>query len=108
MLKRKAYYYFQFFCAKLACDLLQQIPVWWRWYVWICPVAWTLYGLVSSQFGDVQETIESGQTVEQFVRSYFGFHHDFLGVVAVMVAAFAVLFAFLFGFAIQRFNFQKR
>ncbi|XP_078168103.1 ABC transporter G family member 37-like [Carex rostrata] len=85
-----------------------QIPVWWRWYVWICPVAWTLYGLVSSQFGDVQETIEGDQTVADFVRSYFGFHHDFLGVVAVMVAAFAVLFAFLFGFAIQRFNFQKR
>ncbi|KAF3334923.1 pleiotropic drug resistance protein 3-like isoform X3 [Carex littledalei] len=85
-----------------------QIPVWWRWYVWICPVAWTLYGLVSSQFGDVQNTIEGDQTVAAFVRSYFGFHHDFLGVVAVMVAAFAVLFAFLFGFAIQRFNFQKR
>jgi len=100
--------YFSFFCAKLACYLLQQIPVWWRWYVWLCPVAWTLYGLVSSQFGDVQNTIEGGQTVAEFVRSYFGFHHDFLGVVAVMVAAFAVLFAFLFGFAIQRFNFQKR
>jgi hypothetical protein len=88
--------------------LLQQIPVWWRWYVYICPVAWTLYGLVSSQFGDVQNTIESDQTVAEFVRSYFGFHHDFLGVVAFMVAAFAVLFAFSFGFAIQRFNFQKR
>ncbi|KAL6334317.1 hypothetical protein AAG906_014718 [Vitis piasezkii] len=23
-----------------------RIPVWWRWYYWICPVAWTLYGLL--------------------------------------------------------------
>ncbi|KAJ1688210.1 hypothetical protein LUZ63_019600 [Rhynchospora breviuscula] len=85
-----------------------QVPVWWRWYVYICPVAWTLYGLVSSQFGDKQDKIETGDSVAEFVRSYFGFHHDLLGLVAAMVAAFAVLFAFLFGFAIQRFNFQKR
>ncbi|KAJ4749523.1 ABC transporter G family member 36 [Rhynchospora pubera] len=85
-----------------------RVPAWWRWYVWICPVAWTLYGLVSSQFGDVQNTMEGGETVAEFVQSYFGFDHDFLGVVAVIVAAFAVLFAFLFGFSIHKFNFQKR
>ncbi|KAJ4707956.1 Pleiotropic drug resistance ABC transporter [Melia azedarach] len=28
-----------------------RIPIWWRWYYWICPVSWTLYGLVVSQFG---------------------------------------------------------
>ncbi|KAJ3670859.1 hypothetical protein LUZ60_008285 [Juncus effusus] len=85
------------------------IPVWWRWYVWICPVAWTLYGLVSSQFGDLTGIyLENNQSVADFVTSYFGFHHDFLGLVAVVVVAFAVLFAFLFGFAIQKFNFQRR
>ncbi|KAI4365646.1 hypothetical protein MLD38_021612 [Melastoma candidum] len=26
-----------------------QIPIWWRWYYWASPVAWTLYGLVTSQ-----------------------------------------------------------
>jgi hypothetical protein len=31
-----------------------------------------------------------------------------LGWVATIVVAFAVLFAFLFGFAIMKFNFQKR
>ncbi|KAK0583718.1 hypothetical protein LWI29_001978 [Acer saccharum] len=29
-----------------------QIPVWWRWYYWGSPVAWTLYGVLVSQVGD--------------------------------------------------------
>ncbi|RVW28976.1 Pleiotropic drug resistance protein 1 [Vitis vinifera] len=63
-----------------------RIPVWWRWYYWICPVAWTLYGLVTSQFGDIQDTLlDKNQTVEQFLDDYFGFKHDFLGVVAAVV-----------------------
>lgn len=28
------------------------IPVWWRWYYWCSPVAWTIYGLITSQVGD--------------------------------------------------------
>ncbi|PKU72320.1 Pleiotropic drug resistance protein 1 [Dendrobium catenatum] len=87
----------------------QRMPVWWRWYSWACPVAWTLYGLVASQFGDLHETFENSDVViSQFIRSYFGFKHDFLGVVAVVVVGFAALFAFLFGFAIKALNFQRR
>lgn len=85
-----------------------RIPVWWRWYYWVCPVAWTLYGLVASQFGDIDERMDNDVMVSDFVRDYFGFRHDFLGVVAVVVVAFTVLFAFLFGFSIKMINFQKR
>uniref|UniRef100_A0A0E0MZ47 ABC transporter domain-containing protein n=1 Tax=Oryza rufipogon TaxID=4529 RepID=A0A0E0MZ47_ORYRU len=86
-----------------------KIPVWWRWYCWICPVAWTLYGLVASQFGDIQHVLEGDtRTVAQFVTDYFGFHHNFLWVVAVVHVVFAVTFAFLFSFAIMKFNFQRR
>ncbi|KAJ7951847.1 Pleiotropic drug resistance ABC transporter [Quillaja saponaria] len=86
-----------------------RIPVWWRWYSWACPIAWTLYGLVASQFGDLQIKLEdSDQTVEEFVRSYFGFRHDFLGVVAAVIAGIAVAFAFVFAFSIRSFNFQRR
>ena len=86
----------------------QRIPIWWRWYYWACPVAWTWYGLVTSQFGDVKDMLENGKTVEDFVTSYFRFKQDFLGVVAVVVAGFAVFFAFIFAFAIMVFNFQRR
>jgi hypothetical protein len=92
----------------------QRIPIWWRWYSWICPVAWTLYGLVASQFGDIQqklavdETTQKMQSVAEFITDYFGFHHDFLWVVAIVHVAWALTFAFLFSFAIMKFNFQKR
>ncbi|KAJ8640208.1 hypothetical protein MRB53_016902 [Persea americana] len=85
-----------------------RIPLWWRWYYWACPVSWTLYGLVASQFGDIQEPMESGEKVADFVRIYFGFQHDFLGVVSAAVIGFSVLFAFVFAFSIKMLNFQRR
>ncbi|KAK9022552.1 hypothetical protein V6N11_002804 [Hibiscus sabdariffa] len=86
------------------------MPVWWRWYSWICPVSWTLYGLVVSQFGDINEALEdgNGQTVKEYIRSYFGFRHDFLGVVAAVILGFDVLFGAIFTAAIKMFNFQRR
>ncbi|PQQ21261.1 pleiotropic drug resistance protein 1 [Prunus yedoensis var. nudiflora] len=55
-----------------------RIPIWWRWYYWACPVAWTLYGLVASQFGDLNDVLDN------------------------------VLFGFIFAFSIRAFNFQTR
>ncbi|XP_027181407.1 pleiotropic drug resistance protein 1-like isoform X2 [Coffea eugenioides] len=86
-----------------------RIPVWWRWYYYISPVAWTLYGLVASQFGDIkEEMIDTNQTVKDFIRSYFGFKHDFLGFAALIIVAFATSFTFIFALSIKMFNFQKR
>ncbi|XVE63542.1 hypothetical protein DITRI_Ditri07aG0028300 [Diplodiscus trichospermus] len=85
-----------------------RIPIWWRWYYWICPISWTLYGLIASQYGDIQDKIDSNETVEQFVRNYLGFRHEFLGVVAIVVAGISLLFGFMFAFSIKAFNFQKR
>ncbi|CAJ1973751.1 unnamed protein product [Sphenostylis stenocarpa] len=85
-----------------------RMPVWWRWYFWICPVSWTLYGLVTSQFGDTKDRIETGETVEEFVRSYFGYREDFVGVAAAVLVGFSLLFGFTFAFSIKAFNFQKR
>ncbi|VFQ92298.1 unnamed protein product [Cuscuta campestris] len=85
------------------------MPVWWRWYFWACPVAWTMYGLVVSQFGDIEDKMsDSDQTVKQFLEDYFGYKHDFLGVVAAVIIAFPVVFGFTFAFAIKAFNFQSR
>ncbi|XP_062165228.1 pleiotropic drug resistance protein 1-like isoform X1 [Alnus glutinosa] len=84
------------------------MPVWWRWYYWACPFAWTLYGLVASQFGDTKDKLESGQTVEEFITSYFGFRYDFLGVVSIVIIGITLLFGVGFAFSIKAFNFQKR
>ncbi|ERN20480.1 hypothetical protein AMTR_s00068p00162220 [Amborella trichopoda] len=92
----------------------ESLPAWWRWYAWACPVAWTLYGLVASQFGDVHTTFEDAgasfknETVAEFVNDYYGFDHNFLGAVAAMTIGFTVLFAFIFAFSVKVLNFQKR
>ncbi|EEF35084.1 ATP-binding cassette transporter, putative [Ricinus communis] len=86
-----------------------RMPVWWRWYYWVCPVSWTLYGLIGSQFSDIKDAFEGGsQTVEDFVREYYGIRHDFLGVVAAVIVGTTVLFAFIFAVSIKSFNFQRR
>lgn len=83
--------------------------MWWRWYYYICPVAWTLYGLVGSQFGDIkEEMLDTNETVEQFLRSQFGYRHDFVGYVAIIIVGIATLFTFIFAFSIKVFNFQRR
>ncbi|KAK3033865.1 hypothetical protein RJ639_032770 [Escallonia herrerae] len=85
-----------------------RIPVWWRWYYYICPVSWTLYGLVVSQFGDIKDKLETGEMVEEFIKSYFGYKHDFVGYVALIIVGISFLFGFTFAYSIKAFNFQKR
>ncbi|CAL4958575.1 unnamed protein product [Urochloa decumbens] len=91
----------------------KRIPAWWRWYYWANPVSWTLYGLLTSQFGDLDQPLlladgVTSTTVVAFLEQHFGFRHDFLGVVAAMVAGFCVLFAVVFALAIKYLNFQRR
>ncbi|KDP37000.1 hypothetical protein JCGZ_06056 [Jatropha curcas] len=87
-----------------------RMPVWWRWYYWACPVAWTLYGVLASQYGDIKDPLEDGdqQPVQDYLREYYGMKHDFLGAVAVVIPGIAVLFAFIFAVSIRSFNFQRR
>ncbi|KAL3696501.1 hypothetical protein R1sor_010577 [Riccia sorocarpa] len=90
-----------------------RIPPWWIWYYWLSPVSWTLYGLIASQLGDVQTPLiqaggVSGGTVAQFVHSYFGYNHDWLGYIAAGLVAFGLVFWGIFAFSIKYLNFQKR
>ncbi|KAK1358249.1 hypothetical protein POM88_051505 [Heracleum sosnowskyi] len=86
------------------------MPDWWKWVSWVCPVAWTLYGLIASQFGDIDDKTldDAQQTVKEFIDDYFGFKHDHVGLAAFAVVAVAVLFALIFAYSIKSFNFQKR
>jgi hypothetical protein len=90
------------------CFYMKKMPIWWRWYCWICPVAWTLYGLAVSQYGDITTPMEDGKTVKVFLEDYFDFKHSWLGWAAAIVVAFSVFFAALFAFAIMKLNFEKR
>ncbi|KAJ0639385.1 putative ABC transporter, AAA+ ATPase domain, ABC-2 type transporter, ABC-transporter [Helianthus annuus] len=84
------------------------IPVWWRWYYWGNPLAWTIYGMVVSQFGDFNDELSNGETVKGYLDRFFGFKHDFLGVIAGVHVGLVLFFAFIFAYCIRSFNFQQR
>ncbi|KAG5392294.1 hypothetical protein IGI04_022257 [Brassica rapa subsp. trilocularis] len=92
---------------------IPKIPKWWIWYYWICPVAWTIYGLITSQYGDVETPIAfpggpPNLTVKQYLKDQYGFESDFMGPVAAVLVIFPVFFAFVFAFCIKTLNFQTR
>ena len=93
--------------------VLQTIPIWWRWYYWCSPVAWTIYGVFASQFGDTDSLIEiPGETgditVKEYLKSTWGFDHDFLIPVVVAHVGWVLLFFFVFAYGIRYLNFQRR
>ncbi|KAL2250747.1 UNVERIFIED_CONTAM: ABC transporter G family member 39, partial [Sesamum indicum] len=89
-----------------------QIPIWWRWCYWGSPVAWTIYGLTTSQLGDITSEIEvpgvGAIRVEAYLKQILCLDHDFLPVLAVMHLVFVLLCALLFALAIKHLNFQTR
>ncbi|KAH0716362.1 hypothetical protein KY284_009267 [Solanum tuberosum] len=89
------------------------IPVWWRWYYWGSPVAWTIYGIFASQVGDRTDELEiPGETakmqVNQFLKEYLGYDHDFLVAVVFAHVGWVLLFFFVFAYGIKFLNHQKR
>ena len=89
--------------------VFQRIPIWWRWYYWACPVSWSLYGLVASQYGGYEDRMEdTDETVKDFLLRYFGYTEDFVLFSAIASIGFNVLFALVFAYCIKLLNFQKR
>ncbi|KAM3303057.1 pleiotropic drug resistance protein 2 [Capsicum chacoense] len=89
------------------------IPVWWRWYYWGSPVAWTIYGIFASQVGDRTDELElPGETVKmqvnQFLKEYLGYDHDFLVAVVFAHVGWVLLFFFVFAYGIKFLNHQTR
>nr|XP_023897861.1 ABC transporter G family member 34-like [Quercus suber] len=88
------------------------IPIWWRWYYWASPVAWTLYGLVASQVGDIDGLLEipgaGSVTIKEYLKTSYGFEHDFLPAVVAAHIGFVLIFVFAFAYGIKFLNFQRR
>ncbi|XVE75536.1 hypothetical protein DITRI_Ditri12bG0101500 [Diplodiscus trichospermus] len=89
-----------------------EIPIWWRWYYWASPVAWTIYGLVTSQVGDKDDLVEiPGElpmTVKAYLETHLGFNYSFLPAVVVAHVGWVLLFLFVFAYGIKFLNFQRR
>ncbi|KAL0738241.1 hypothetical protein Bca4012_014451 [Brassica carinata] len=87
------------------------IPKWWIWMYYLSPTSWVLNGLLTSQYGDMEnEVIAFGEKkkVSAFVEDYFGFRYDSLVLVAIVLIAFPIILASLFAFFIGKLNFQKK
>ncbi|KAM1255654.1 hypothetical protein ACFX1Q_029901 [Malus domestica] len=88
------------------------IPIWWRWYYWGSPVAWTIYGIFASQMGDIKKVIEipgeKPKAVNQFLKDYLGYEEDFLIAVVFGHVGWVLLFFFMFAYGIKYLNFQRR
>ncbi|KAF3943051.1 hypothetical protein CMV_030353, partial [Castanea mollissima] len=90
-----------------------RIPKWWTWYYYICPVAWTVYGLIVTQYGDINATIKvpgilPDPTIKWYVENHFGYDLNFMGPTAAILVTFAAFFALMFAVCIKTMNFQNR
>lgn len=87
------------------------VPNWWIWLYYITPSSWSLNAMLTSQYGDIHKEIkvfDNVRPVSEFLKSYFGFHHDLLPLVGVMLIFYPLLFAFVFAYCIKNLNFVKR
>ena len=64
--------------------------------------------MVVSQFGDYKDKLVNGETVKEYLDRYFGYKHDFLGIIAGVHVGLVLAFGFIFAYCIRAFNFQKR
>lgn len=75
-------------------------------------MAWTIYGVVVSQFGDLNSQVEvpglGFMTVKEYLKQNLGFDQNFLHIVGIMPLVFILLFVFIFAFALKFLNFQSR
>ncbi|XP_021748020.1 ABC transporter G family member 34-like isoform X1 [Chenopodium quinoa] len=90
-----------------------QIPIWWRWFYWASPVSLTLYGLVTSQVGDIESTLlvpggSNNISVKVFLKEYFGYDYEFLPYIVVAHLGWVLFFVFGFAYGMNFMNFQKR
>jgi hypothetical protein len=92
---------------------VQKYPDWWRWAYWTDPSAYTIYGTIVSQFGDMDDVYAVSQSgtrssVKELIRTAYGYKHSFLLFIALMAFMFPFLFAIMFVFAMKKLNYQQR
>ncbi|KAL8516358.1 hypothetical protein ACS0TY_014856 [Phlomoides rotata] len=87
------------------------IPGWWIWFYYICPMAWSLRGIITSQLADVETEIVDpafNGTVKDFIHDHFGFDSGMLGVTVAVLVGFSILFFGVFAISVRLLNFQRR
>lgn len=87
------------------------IPGWWIWFYYVCPIAWSLQGIISSQLGDVETKIMGpgfAGSVKEYLKVSLGFHSGMVGPAAAVLSGFSIFFFSVFAISLKVLNFQKR
>ncbi|WOG90844.1 hypothetical protein DCAR_0310090 [Daucus carota subsp. sativus] len=88
-----------------------KIPGWWIWFYYICPISWTLQGIITSQLGDVETVIDGPGfhgTVKKYLEVSLGFKPGMVGASAAILVAFCLFFFAVFASSVKVLNFQRR
>lgn len=100
----------------MSLAMFQYIPSYWLWFHYLCPVSWTLRGLITSQLGDVQDIIVGPGfkgTVKEYISLSLGYDETVNGVSAVFLSiivliCFSIFFFGSFAISAKVLNFQRR
>ncbi|KAK7305391.1 hypothetical protein VNO77_43296 [Canavalia gladiata] len=92
------------------------IPGWWIWFHYICPVSWTLRGIVTSQLGDVQDIIVGPGfkgPVKDYIAATLGYDQTIngmssVGLSIIVLLCFSIIFFGSFAISVKILNFQRR
>ncbi|KAK7289806.1 hypothetical protein RIF29_03766 [Crotalaria pallida] len=93
-----------------------QIPGWWIWFHYLCPVTWTLRGIITSQLGDLESIVVGPGfkgTLKEYLAVSLGYEPTINGfpvewMSAIVLIGFIVLFFGSFAMSVKVFNFQRR
>ncbi|XP_062171942.1 ABC transporter G family member 31 [Alnus glutinosa] len=87
------------------------IPGWWIWFYYMCPVAWTLRGIITSQLGDVETKMVGAGfdgSVKEYLEVSLGYSPGMVGVSAAVLISFCLFFFSIFAISLKVLNFQRR
>eukprot|EP00891_Asterochloris_glomerata_P005114 jgi/Astpho2/5114/Aster-06326 len=90
----------------------QMVP-WWKWFFYINPLSWTLYGIIVTQLGDQENLISTGvgqpvMTIKQYLNQNYDYQLSFIGPIVGIMFGFIIFFAGLAIVCLKFVNFQKR
>ena len=76
------------------------------------PSTWILYALAVNQLGNKEDQVSGfdgkQQTIQEFMRGYFGYKYEFRWFAVLIIAAYLVAFRVAAMLALKFISFQRR
>ena len=91
---------------------VQAMPIYFRWFYSINPIAWALYGIIVTQLGDITGDVAlpdgGAEDLQTLLITTFDYHYSFRGWVVAILLGFAVFFAAIAVLCLKVLKFQRR